>query len=333
MNEMRSVGVIGAGAWGTALATVAARAGRETMLWGRDATIVEAINAKRENPRYLAAIPLPETISATTDIDAAARCDLMLLAIPTQNVRPAVAMISEALPPETPVVTCAKGIERGTGRYPVDVLGELLPRAVPAILSGPSFASDVARGLPTAVTIAAEDASVAEAIATALSSATFRPYATDDMVGVEIGGALKNVLAIAAGAVAGRKLGKSAEAALIARGFAEIRRFAAAKGARSDTLMGLSGLGDVVLTCSSPQSRNYSFGISLGKGAAVSDLLKAGQPLAEGAFTAGIAAELARTAAIDMPITAVVAAIVEEGLQVDDAIAGLMSRPLRRETD
>ncbi len=333
MTEFQSVGVIGAGAWGTALAAVAARAGRKTVLWGRDPSVIDALNTSRQNPRYLPDIRLAEPVTATAEIENAADCDLILLAIPTQNVRAVAGTLRQHLPPRRPVVLCAKGIERGTGRFPGDVLAETLPQTVPAVLSGPSFASDVARGLPTAVTIAAEDPSIAETIARTLSSSTFRPYASHDLIGVEIGGALKNVLAIAAGAVAGRKLGKSAEAALVARGFAEIRRFAAAKGALSETLMGLSGLGDVVLTCSSPQSRNYSFGIKLGEGAAVSGLLKAGQPLAEGAFTAGIANELAKAAEIDMPITAVVAEIVEEGLQIDDAIAGLMRRPLRREAE
>lgn len=331
MREFETVGVIGAGAWGTALAAVAARAGRQVTLWGRDGETIAALNERKENPRYLPGIVLTEGIAVTTDLAGAAKCDLVLLVTPAQTIRQMSGALRSLLRPETPVVLCAKGIERKTGELPGEVLGETLPETPTAVLSGPSFAADVARGLPTAVTVAAEDIELAEAIGKALSSATFRPYASRDIVGVEIAGALKNVMAIAAGAVAGKKLGKSAEAALVARGFAEIRRFAATRGAQAETLMGLAGLGDLVLTCSSPQSRNYAFGIHLGEGAAVADLLASGQPLAEGAHTAGIASDLAKAAGIDMPITETVAAIVRGRLDMNAAIAGLMRRPLKRE--
>jgi len=331
MSAFSSVGILGAGAWGTALATVAARAGRRTVLWGRDGAVIEALNARGENPRYLPGIALSDRFEATTDLAAAADCDLILLVTPAQTVRATARLAASHVAEGCPVVLCAKGIERETGHLLGDILAQEMPQARPAVLSGPSFATDVARGLPTAVTVAAEDGDLADAIAAALSSPTFRPYAATDVVGVEIAGALKNVLAIAAGAVCGRQLGKSAEAALIARGFAEIRRFAARRGAEAETLMGLSGLGDLVLTCSTTQSRNYAFGTKLGAGARVDDLLAAGQPLAEGALTAGVARNLAKAEGIDMPIAEVVADIVETGLGIDDAIARLMGRPLKRE--
>ena len=331
MEAFGSVGVIGTGAWGTALAAVAARAGRKTMIWGRDADVVDALNKTGENPRYLPGFSVAGLFEATTDRASVAACDLILLVTPAQTVRAVAAEFAPEVPVNRPVVICAKGIDSDGGRLPAEVLEEAMPQAVPAVLSGPSFATDVVRGLPTAVTVAAKDGELADRIAATLSSRTFRPYATTDVVGVEIGGALKNVLAIAAGAVAGKRLGKSAEAALIARGFAELRRFAAMRGARPETLMGLSGFGDLMLSCSTTQSRNYAFGVKLGEGALVADLLAAGQPLAEGALTAGITRDLARADAIDMPVTEMVADIVDGTLEIDDAITRLMQRPLKRE--
>ncbi|MCW2309854.1 NAD(P)H-dependent glycerol-3-phosphate dehydrogenase [Rhodobium gokarnense] len=331
METFDTIGIIGAGAWGSALALVASRAGRKAILWGRDAETVASVNAGNGNPRYLPGIPFKEPISGTIDLSEAASADLLLLVTPAQTLRAVLRDLQPLVASGTPVVLCAKGIERSTGRLMSEVLVEELPQARPAALSGPSFASDVARGLPTAVTIASADGALADAIADSLSAPAFRPYAATDLVGVEIGGALKNVLAIGAGAVAGARLGKSAEAALIARGFAEIRRFARRRGAEAETLMGLSGLGDLMLTCSSVQSRNYAFGIGIGEGAAVADLLARGRPLAEGAMTALIARDLARREAIDMPITEVVAEIVEGRLRLDAAIERLMRRPLKRE--
>ena len=331
METFQTIGIVGAGAWGSALALVAARAGKTAVLWGRDTETVASVNAGNGNPRYLPGIPFKDAISATTDLAEAASADLVLLVTPAQTLRTILRDLAPLVADGTPVVLCAKGIERSTGQLLSEVLSEELPDARPAALSGPSFASDVAKGLPTAVTVASPEGALADAIADALSTPAFRPYAATDLVGVEIGGALKNVLAIAAGAVAGARLGKSAEAALIARGFAEIRRFARNRGAEAETLMGLSGLGDLMLTCSSVQSRNYAFGIGIGEGAAVADLLARGRPLAEGAMTALIARDLARRDGIDMPITEVVAAIVEGNLALDAAIGRLMRRPLKRE--
>jgi len=317
------VAVVGAGAWGTALALAAERAGRRVTLYGRD---VAAIAATRENAAYLPGIAIPETIAVTDRLADAVAADTILLVTPTQTIR-AVASLLGGIADDTPVVLCAKGLERGTGLRPTEVLAEALPPAAPAVLSGPSFAADVAAGLPTAVTVAAAEAPLAMALCHALGSASFRPYAETDMIGVEVGGAFKNVLAIAVGIVAGRGLGASAAAALTARGFAELRRIGAALGARPDTLMGLSGLGDLVLTCASPQSRNFSYGVALGRGTAPAAVL------VEGAATAGVARMLAERLGVEMPITAQVAAIVEGETDIEGAMAALMSRPLKHETD
>ncbi len=331
MSEFTKTMVIGGGAWGTALATVAARAGLETSLWARDPETVAAINDSNENPRHLPGIALDPNISATTDLAALKDADFALLVTPAQTTRAVAAQIAGHLRPGTPVVLCAKGLERGSAKRLSEVLGEVAPDAVPAVLSGPSFATDVARHLPTAVTIAAADPALSRRLAEALSHATFRPYASADLAGVEIGGALKNVLAIGAGIVAGRGLGASAQAALIARGFAELRRLAAAFGAAPETLTGLSGLGDLVLTCSQAQSRNFSFGLSLGRGAAVADLLAEGKALAEGAYTAAVAVEIAAARGIDLPISAAVEAVLTGRTTIDEATANLMRRPLKRE--
>ncbi|BCP55692.1 glycerol-3-phosphate dehydrogenase [NAD(P)+] [Kaistia sp. 32K] len=317
------IAVVGAGAWGTALALAAHRAGRKVTLWGRNAA---AIAAARENAAHLPGVHLPEALSVTERIEAVLSADAILLATPAQTVRE-VAGHLEAIREDTPVVLCAKGLERGTAKRMTEVLAEALPPAAPAVLSGPSFAVDVARGLPTAVTIAATDLRLAMALCQALGSVSFRPYAETDMLGVEIGGAFKNVLAIAAGIVAGRELGASASAAVVARGFAELRRLGEAMGALPETLMGLSGLGDLVLTCSSTQSRNFAYGHALGSGAALPPAL------AEGAVTAPVARDLARRLGVPMPITEAVAAILDGALSIDAAAEALMLRPLKREAD
>ncbi len=321
-----TVGILGGGAWGTALALVAARAGRKVRLWARDAATVEAIDGSHENPRYLPGIRL-DHIPATANIAVALRADAVLLAVPAQAVRGVAAIAAPYLARGTPLVVAAKGIERGTGKRMSEVIAEAAPEAVPAVLSGPSFAADVARGLPTAVTIAAEDEAVAMALCHALGGATFRPYAETDVAGVEIGGAVKNVLAIAAGIVAGRGLGASALAAMIARGFAELRRLGEALGARPETLMGLSGLGDLVLTASSPQSRNFAYGRLVGGGNDVPPP----QALVEGIETASVTRDLARRLHVQMPIVDAVATVLARKLTVDAAIEGLMARPIRRE--
>src|SRR5437762_3458909 len=265
MASFQSVSVIGAGAWGTALAGVAARAGREVVLYTRSAATAAKIAATRANPKLPGAM-LDAIGQVTDDIAVTSAADIVLLATPAQNLREAVAALAPHLAATKPVIACAKGIERGTHKFMTEVIAEAAPNAIPAILSGPSFAEDVARGLPTAVTLAAGNETLASALVQALGSSTFRPYHTSDVRGVEIGGAAKNVLAIAAGIVVGRKLGASAQAALTTRGFSELVRLGRACGARSETMSGLSGLGDLILTCGSAQSRNLALGIALGRG-------------------------------------------------------------------
>ena len=325
MPSFNSVAVIGAGAWGTALAGVAARAGREVMLCARSGEAAADIRASRKNPR-LPGVELDPHIAVTSDPAEAAGADIVLLAVPAQNLREAARALAPHLAKATPVIACAKGIERGTHLFMTEVIAEALPDAAPAILSGPSFADDVARGLPTAVTLAAEDGSLASALVQALGSATFRPYHTTDSRGVEIGGAAKNVLAIAAGIAIGKQLGASALAALTTRGFSELARFGRACGARGETLAGLSGLGDLILTCSSPQSRNLSLGIALGRG----EPPPRGK-LAEGQFTAPVLVELAASKGVDMPVSQTVAAILRGATTIDDAIETLLTRPFKAE--
>jgi len=322
------IGVVGAGAWGSALANIAARAGRDVTLWGRNAVTVAAIATTRENPR-LPGIRIDYRVAVTAELAEAARADAILVVVPAQELRAAAIALAPMVRDATPVITAAKGIERGARLFMTQVIAQALPGAVPAILSGPSFAADVARGLPTAVTLAASDDALASALAHALGSATFRPYHSADVRGVEIGGAAKNVLAIAAGIVTGRKLGASAAAALITRGFAELSRFGRAHGARVETLTGLSGLGDLILTCASPQSRNFSLGVALGEGRSLAEA-SAGK-LAEGLYSAAVLAEMAAERSIDMPISTAVAAILEGRLSIDAAIASLLTRPFRAE--
>jgi glycerol-3-phosphate dehydrogenase (NAD(P)+) len=325
MPSHDSVAVVGAGAWGTALATVAARAGRAVTLYARDAAHAAHIEKARENPR-LAGIKLAAEIAVTNDIASACRADIILIVTPAQHLRGAVNAIAPHLNARTPVIACAKGIEHGTHKFMTEIITEAAPNAVPAILSGPSFADDVARGLPTAITLAAKDEVLASELVQALGSATFRPYHTTDVLGVEIGGAAKNVLAIAAGIAVGRKLGASAQAALTTRGFSELTRFGRALGARAETMVGLSGLGDLILTCSSPQSRNFALGFALGRG----EPAPAGK-LAEGASTAPVLVELAASRNVEMPVSSAVAAILAKKLTIDAAIDGLLTRPFRAE--
>ena len=325
MPSFKSVAVIGAGAWGTALAGVAARAGRDVLLYARSPQSAAAIAATRTNPK-LSGARLDESVGVTSDIALAAGADIILIATPAQNLREAVTALAPHLAKATPVIASAKGIERGTHKFMTEVIAEAAPDAIPATLSGPSFAEDVARGLPTAVTLAAKDEELAIALVQALGSATFRPYHTSDVRGVEIGGAAKNVLAIAAGIVAGRKLGASAQAALTTRGFSELTRLGRACGARADTMSGLSGLGDLILTCASPQSRNFALGIALGRGEQ-----RRRDQLAEGEFTAPVLIELAASQNVDMPVSNAVAAILSGAVTIDAAIEGLLTRPFKAE--
>jgi glycerol-3-phosphate dehydrogenase (NAD(P)+) len=325
MTSFQSVTVIGAGAWGTALAGVAARAGRDVTLYARDSGRATQIAATRTNPK-LSGVLLDANIEVTGDLAVAAAADIILIATPAQNLRAAITALAPHLVKPTPVIACAKGIERGTHKFMTEVIAETAPNAIPAILSGPSFAEDVARGLPTAVTLAANDETLASALVQALGSATFRPYHTTDVRGVEIGGAAKNVLAIAAGIAIGRKFGASAQAALTTRGFAELVRLSRACGARGETMAGLSGLGDLILTCSSPQSRNLALGIALGRGEA-----RPRDKLAEGEFTAPVLIELAASQNVDMPVSNAVAAILNGAVTIDEAIESLLTRPFKAE--
>ena len=325
MPSFNSIAIIGAGAWGTALACIAARAGRQVALYARDAAHAAKIAASRNNPK-LPGVLLPNSIAVTNDLAMAASADIVLVATPAQHLRGAVIELSPHLNRAVPVVACAKGIEHGTRQFMTEVIAAVAPDARPAILSGPSFAEDVARGLPTAITLAARDDNLASALVQALGSPTFRPYHTTDVRGVEIGGAAKNVLAIAAGIVAGKNLGASAQAALTTRGFAELARFGRALGARAETLVGLSGLGDLILTCSGPQSRNFALGLALGRGEP-----PAPGRLAEGKFTAPVLVDLAASQNIDMPVAQAVAAILNRTITVDAAIEGLLTRPFKAE--
>jgi len=329
-SDVRSthvIGVAGAGAWGVALANAAAAAGRTVILWGRDEAGMRALAATRRNDR-LPGVDLARPVDATPDLEDLARCDAILVAAPAQSSRE-IAMRLATVPGSAPLVTCAKGIERGTHAFMTEVLAEAAPDRATAILSGPSFAADVAAGLPTAITLASADEELARALCEALRGPTLRLYHSTDVRGVEIGGAAKNVLAIACGIAAGRGLGPSAGAALIARGFAELRRFGEAFGARAPTLMGLSGLGDLVLTCSSAHSRNFAFGQSLGRGLSAAEA--GGDSLVEGRFTALALTELARERRIDMPIANCVEALIEGSLDVEGAVSALLARPPKGE--
>jgi glycerol-3-phosphate dehydrogenase (NAD(P)+) len=325
MTSFNSVAVIGAGAWGTALAGVAARAGRDVVLYARSETVAAAISASRTNPK-LPGVTLSAGIEVTADIRRAASADALLIATPAQSSRAVVEALKPHLAKGTPLVACSKGIERGTHKFMTEVIAEAAPASRPAILSGPGFAEEVARGLPTAVTLAAQDEALAKELVQALGSSTFRPYHTTDVRGVEIGGAAKNVLAIAAGIAVGKNLGASALAALTTRGFSELARFGRAFGARSETLVGLSGLGDLILTCSTPQSRNFALGLALGRGEP-----KPSGKLAEGEFTAPVLVELAASEGIDMPVSTAVADILRGAVTIEDAVDGLMSRPFKAE--
>jgi len=323
-----SVSVLGGGAWGTALAVQMARAGHPVRLWARDTTTAAEIGAG-ENRRYLPGIRFAPEIMATTEIGAALDgTDCVLAAVPAQTLRGVLAAASDGVPGGVPLVLCAKGIEAATGMLLSEIAAEALPDSPVAALSGPSFAIDVARGLPTAVVTAARGPELAAELARRFSTDRFRCYSSGDLTGVELGGALKNVFAIAAGAVVGAGLGASAEAAMVTRGFAELRRIGQAFGALPETLMGLSGLGDLMLTCSSAQSRNFAYGLAVGRGESLTSL-----PLAEGVATAAIAARVAGERGLDAPIIAAVAAILDGSMSIADAVEALMSRPLKSESE
>jgi glycerol-3-phosphate dehydrogenase (NAD(P)+) len=327
---MHSIGVVGAGAWGTALAATARRAGRHVLLWAREAEVARSINETGRNPLFLPEVAL-EGIGATTDLADLAGFDALLLVAPAQFLRGVCRDLRPHLRAGVPVVLCAKGIELSTGLLMSDVVNQELPGAPLAVLSGPTFAAEVGRGLPTAVTLAAADPDLAKALAAALGGPNFRPYVTDDVIGAEMGGAVKNVLAIGCGVVEGRGLGDNARAALITRGLAELVRLAVAKGGRPATCMGLSGLGDLILTASSMQSRNYSLGVALGQGRALAAILAERRSVTEGVDTAAAVAAMADGLGIEMPICQAVAGLLQGRATLDDTIAGLLARPFAAE--
>lgn len=325
-----AISVLGGGAWGTALALAAARAGRKVVLWTRDTDHAEAMQRTRENAPRLPGIPLPETIRITASLkDAADSARAILLAVPAQSLRGVTEALSLVVKQGIPIIICAKGIDQRSGEFMSEIVTDTIRGAMPGILSGPSFAVDVAKGLPTAIVLAAPLEPVAEALARALSSPAFRIYHSTDIRGVEIGGAAKNVLAIATGIVEGRGLGDSARAAITARGFAELSRLARSYGAKPETLMGLSGLGDLVLTCASRKSRNFAFGDDLGRGLSLSEA--GGGKLAEGVHTARILVDMARARSVDMPIAEAVADILAGRISIQESIDLLLMRPLKTE--
>jgi len=329
MNPAR-IGVLGAGAWGTALAVTAQAAGRDVVIWAREEAVASALSAGRGNPVYLSSISLP-VLRATTAVSDLADCDAILAVVPAQFARAMFEALSAHLDAPIPIVLCAKGIERGSLKLMTEIVAEVLPHHPIAVLSGPSFAADVARDMPTAVTLACADPGLGESLMQAIGRPTFRPYLSDDLIGAEVGGAVKNVLAIACGISEGLGLGRSAHAALIARGFAEMTRLAVALGGRAETVAGLSGLGDLVLTCSSVQSRNMSFGKALGEGQSAASILAKRDAVTEGVATAPALLALASKHDVDMPICAAVDAVLQEQQDVQQAMQALLARPFKEE--
>jgi len=331
-SSLQRITVIGAGAWGTALATVARRAGRDVLLHAHEAATADAINTRHENEVFLPGVALDPAIRATSDLtEAAETADAILMVTPAQFLRATLDGLAPRLAANAPVVICSKGIELDTGRLMNEVAETAAPGARLAVLSGPTFAAEVAKGLPTAVTLACRDDDIASQLADALGTPSFRPYTASDVVGAEVGGAIKNVIAIACGVVDGRGLGQNARAAVIARGLAEIARFAAALDADPRTLMGLSGLGDLTLTCTSTASRNYALGATLGGGTSFDDAMAGRKTVAEGVTTAPAVLTRATELGVDMPICAAVNAILHDQAGIDDTIAAVLARPLRPE--
>lgn len=334
MKEFKRLGVLGAGAWGTALAATLYEKAQDKPIdlpvWALETSVAESLKSGDGNPTYLAGINLP-AMQASSEISCLAGCDAVLAVVPAQFARQTLAELRPYLDPDTPVLLCAKGIERTSLSFMTDVLRETIPQAIPVVLSGPSFAADVSKGLPTAVTLACQDEDLGKALMDAIGQPGFRPYWTSDLIGAEVGGAVKNVLAIACGVVEGLELGKSAHAALIARGFAEMTRLGVSLGGKPETMAGLCGLGDLVLTCSSPQSRNMSFGLALGQGRSADDILAERIAVTEGHATAPALVALARKLGIEMPISEAVNSILNHQVTVRDAMSSLLARPYKGE--
>ncbi|MEM8937699.1 MAG: NAD(P)H-dependent glycerol-3-phosphate dehydrogenase [Pseudomonadota bacterium] len=330
-KPFETIAVIGGGAWGTALASLCANAGVDTVLWARENEVVESINTDSENTMFLPGAELPAALKATSSLDEISERAAFLFVAPVQFSRPILAELSTRAAQNAPVALCSKGLERGSSKFMTEILAETWPGAQPAVLSGPSFAQDVAVGMPTAVTLACSDATLGARWRETIGAPHFRPYLSDDLIGAELGGAVKNVLAIAAGAVSGRGFGESARAALIARGFAEFQRLGVALGAKPQTMAGLAGLGDLILTANSPQSRNMSLGFALGQGRSLQDIMAERNTVSEGVATAGAVVQMATEAGVDVPICRAVAALVDGAATMDEIVTDLLSRPFKHE--
>lgn len=328
---MKTIGVIGAGAWGTALAQILASNGKDVTIWAREPDVVKAIDQNKENPNFLPGILLSKNLKATESLRVVTRRDIVLIVTPAQHVRTTLESIKNDVSEKQPIVICAKGIELGTGMLLSQVAEEIIQNATIAILSGPTFADEVARGLPSAVTVAVKDKEIGKQLQEALGVSRFRPYITEDIIGAQLGGAIKNVIAIACGIVAGRKMGDSARAALLTRGIAEIARLGVAMGASKETLLGMCGIGDLMLTCSSMKSRNYSLGVALGEGKTLEEILGTRKAVTEGVHTAKATLELAKKNAVDMPISEAVNKCLNEGVPIDEAIEEMLNRPFKYE--
>ena len=329
---MQTIGIIGGGAWGTALAQSFASAGNSCVIWAREEEVATSINSKNENTLFLPGVTLNKNIRATGSITEAAHCDILVLVTPAQYLRSTLQSLKAELDDKKPLVICAKGVEIETGMMLSQIAAEVCPQSPIAILTGPTFAAEIARGLPSAVTLAMKDKEQAAALAETLSSRTLRMYGADDIIGAQVGGAVKNVIAIGCGIVEGKKLGDSARAALVTRGLAEIARLASALGAKKETLMGMCGVGDLILTCSSMQSRNFSLGVALGQGKSLKEILESRNSVTEGVHTAKALIVMAKNNAVDMPISEAVNACLQDGADVSQIIEKILNRPLKTET-
>jgi glycerol-3-phosphate dehydrogenase (NAD(P)+) len=325
---IQTIGIVGAGAWGTALAATARRAGRDVIIQAHEPDVAKAINDRHENTFFLPGVTLDKDIRATTDLEKITACDAVLLVMPAQFLRAVTSQMAASWRDGVPAIICAKGIEQKTGTLLSEIAHETLPGVTLAVLSGPTFAIEVAKGLPTAVTLACGDAQTAEALSTAIGTPTFRAYRASDIIGVELGGAIKNVLAIGCGIIEGRKLGDNARAAFITRGLAEMARLATAKGATPETLVGLSGLGDLTLTCNAMQSRNFSLGVALGEGRTLDEILNERSSVTEGVFTTSSAVQLAKNLNVEAPICTAMDGILNKAADIDTTIKGLLARPV-----
>ncbi len=328
---MQTIGIIGGGAWGTALAQSFAGSGKKAVIWAREEDVVSSINGQNENVAFLPGIKLHKNVTATGSLTEALKADAFLIVTPAQYVRSTLAAMKANLDSTKPVIICAKGVEIDTGVLMSSIAADVIPESPIGILTGPTFAVEIAKGLPSAVTLAMKDKDMAEKMAEVLSSRSLRMYASDDIIGAQVGGAVKNVIAIACGVIEGKKLGDSARAALVTRGLAEIARLASALGAKRETLMGMCGVGDLLLTCSSMQSRNFSLGVALGQGQTLEEILSKRNSVTEGVYTAKALTVMAKNNAVDMPISDAVHKCLSEGANVNEMIEKMLDRPIKAE--